>query len=326
MLVVITALFLCCLSKSSSLDLFREWKSKFNKTYESPEEEGLRFGHFLASLDRIHKRKATSSQVAQFGLTKFSDLSVEEFRSTILMKNKITPDRSHAGPPQTLAAQAPIPKAFDWRSKSVVTPVKNQGQCGSCWAFSATETLESAWMLKYNYTNTTMKTLGPQQIVDCDWYAFGCGGGQTFSAYHYLMGAGGQETEANYPYKAVDGTCAFQPSNVFAKLTTWNFACYPESEQGLLQSAWSFGPISICVDAANWQDYTSGIMTGWQCAWINQLDHCVQLTGWDFTGSTPYWNVRNSWGADWGETGYIRLQYGQNTCGLTFDATYVTAA
>jgi len=217
------------------------------------------------------------------------------------------------------------PQVFDWRAQGMVTPVKNQEQCGSCWAFSATETIESAYMKKHGLTNVTMQPLSPQQIVDCDNFDGGCGGGNPPTAYQYIQMAGGQETNAAYPYKAVNGQCAFQASKIYAKITGWQYACQSYDESTLLQNTYTYGPTSICVDAANWQDYQSGIMTAWQCAWIDQLDHCVQAVGWNLQGSTQYWSVRNSWSTQWGEQGYIRLEYGANTCGMTEEATYVIA-
>jgi len=322
-------IFLLVLLVSSSFALsteriaFHLWKSKYHKVYSSSVEEEIRFSNFLVSMERVQKKQALTAlkgHGAKFGLTKFSDLSVEEFRSTILMKNKISPNHTKPMPPKPVAVP---PTVFDWRSTSMVTHVKDQGQCGSCWAFSATETIESAWMLKYNLNNVTMKPLAPQQIVDCDMYMMGCGGGQSTSALSYVMDAGGIETNADYPYQGVNGACNFQATEVYAKVQTWEYACSYFGESDLMANTYQYGPSSICVDASNWQDYQSGIMTADQCAYINLLDHCVQAVGWNLNAAQPYWSVRNSWNTDWGENGYIRLAYGTNTCGLTYDATYV---
>jgi len=306
---------------------FLNWKLKYNKSYSRTEEE-IRFSNFQDSIERIrisNSKNHGQKGIARFGLTKFSDLSVEEFKSTILMKNKIVPDVNHPGPKIQKTKKA-IPNVFDWRNKGVVTKVKNQGQCGSCWAFSATETIESAWIMKHKLSNVTMVPLAPQQIVDCDTSDSGCGGGNTPGAYDYIMSTGGLETNYSYPYTAQDGTCAFSQSKVYANIVSWDYACYIEMEHELLETTYTTGPTSICVDASNWQDYESGVMTGWQCAWVDLLDHCVQAVGWNLNAPVPYWMVRNSWSTDWGENGYIRLEYGDNTCGLTFDATYVTSA
>jgi len=319
-------LFSIALAVPKEKDLFNEWKLQYNKSYSSPKEEKIRYIHFLASLQRIQRRVSNlkPGAGAKYGLTKFSDLSVEEFRTKILMKNKIIPNKNHGGPSHDRKAGAP-PNVFDWRNQGKVTPVKDQEQCGSCWAFSATETIESAWMLKHNLDNRTMKALSPQQIVDCDNSDDGCGGGEPSTAYGYVASAGGLETVKDYPYTGQDGNCNFQRSLVYADLKNWAYACHVEMEAELLQNTYTFGPLSICVDASNWQDYQSGIMTAWECAWVNVLDHCVQAVGWNLDVSLPYWSVRNSWNTDWGENGYIRLEYGANTCGLTYDATYVTS-
>jgi len=304
--------------------LFNEWKLKYNKSYESPREEKIHYSNFLASLQRIQKR-APSINGAIYGLTKFSDLSVGEFKSKILMKKKIIPTRNHRGPSKNRKISS-VPNVYDWRNSGKVTPVKDQEQCGSCWAFSATETIESAWMLLHNLNNVTMKPLSPQQIVDCDNGDSGCDGGEPSSAYAYVMSAGGMETNKEYPYIGQDGNCHFQKPLVYADIQNWDYACHIEMEEELLESTYNYGPLSICVDAQNWQDYQSGIMTSWECAWVNILDHCVQAVGWSLNAPTPYWSVRNSWNTDWGENGYIRLEYGANTCGLTYDATYVISS
>jgi len=326
MLFLVLCLFFTTLFANGEGHLFQDWKAKHNKSYASPAEEKIRYTNFLETLLRLQKRDSSRlpGQVggATFGLTQFSDLSPTEFREKYLMKNKITPDRNHGGPPMNVNL-ANAPNTYDWRKFSKITPVKNQEQCGSCWAFSATEALESAYMLKNNLTSAQMTPLSPQQIVDCDNGEDGCSGGEPSGAYDYIMSAGGQQSEASYPYQGVEGTCAFNSADIFARINTWEYACHVEFEDELRQSTYNYGPLSICVDATNWQDYQSGIMTDWQCAWFNLLDHCVQTVGWDLTATMPYWIVRNSWSTGWGENGFIRLEYGKNTCGLTFDASYV---
>eukprot|EP01127_Copromyxa_protea_P023923 TRINITY_DN91_c0_g1_i1.p1 TRINITY_DN91_c0_g1~~TRINITY_DN91_c0_g1_i1.p1 ORF type:complete len:327 (-),score=83.96 TRINITY_DN91_c0_g1_i1:37-1017(-) len=320
------AILVFCLVAVSARDLraeFDAWKAEHGKAYETAEEHNLRFVNFVTTVKRIEKRN--SERVAEtdavFGLNKFSDMTPEEFRAAYLLPNPIKSDGVHAEVvrPETFTA----PADFDWRPKGVVTAVKDQEQCGSCWAFSATETIESAWMLAKNIKNTTFQPLAPQQIVDCDGNDDGCNGGEPYNAYDYVLSAGGMETEAAYPYTGVDGNCAFDKSKTTVNITGYKYATSWEDESTLKENLATKGPISICVDAANWQDYTSGIMTGWQCAWLNELDHCVQAVGYSTSGSTPYWIVRNSWNTNWGEGGFIRLSYGDNTCGLTNEATYV---
>merc|ERR1711991_924159 len=156
---------------------------------------------------------------------------------------------------------------------------------------------------------------------DCDTTSMGCGGGEPSSAYNYLIQAGGQESEAAYPYHAVNQQCAFNASDVRLRIASWKKATSWYSESTLHSNLAAWGPLSICVDAANWQHYKSGVMDRFQCAVVNRLDHCVQLVGIALNATTPYWQVRNSWGTGWGLSGYIRLEYGWDVCGIANQAT-----
>jgi len=313
-------------------NIFIHWKIKHNKIYTA-QENFVRFANFKKNIQKIqqiyHERKVYNiKKGAEFGLNKFADLSEEEFQSRYLMKKKIQKGSHHSAPTFNQELSSKLPQVFDWRTKGKVTAVKNQGDCGSCWAFSATETIESAWMIKHNLNNATMIPLAPQQIVDCDGNDDGCGGGDPPTAYQYVMSAGGMDSNSSYPYTGQDGTCAFNKTSVIANINNWNYACQEDDEQTLQQSTFQYGPTSICVDASlSWQLYESGVMSAWDCAWIDILDHCVQAVGWNLgpSAETPYWVVRNSWSADWGENGFIRLEYGENTCGMTDEATYVTS-
>jgi len=294
-----------------------EFSKRFNKHYKTAEEYKLRQKNFLESLEHIENLNS-HSKGAKYGVTKFSDMTPDEFKETILMK-PFVPSVNQTN----ILAPKPnlqLPASLDWRNKGAVTAVKDQGQCGSCWAFSVTENIESMWILSGKSNNRSL-SLSPQQIVDCDWWSLGCGGGQPTNAYDYVIGAGGMESLKNYPYAAVDGQCAFTKSKVQTTISTWNYATSFYNENLLQQNLVSWGPLSVCVDAANWQYYTGGIMTWEECAYINKLDHCVQLVGYDVSQGTNYWMVRNSWGPDWGIDGYIWLSMGSDTCGIAHEAT-----
>jgi len=301
--------------------MFNNYIRKYNKSYPNPEEYNRRFENFQASIKRATALNNKSPK-AVYGITKFSDLSPEEFSSTILMKNPITPSRNpDVGVLDVKVAKEQLPVSFDWRNNGAVTPVKNQEQCGSCWAFSVTENVESMWILAKKATNSTVK-LAPQQIVDCDDEDLGCDGGDPPTAYAYIIEAGGLEPQKDYPYTAQDGTCNFNAKDVQAKISSWKYATSDYSETTLQQNLVGYGPLSVCVDASNWQDYQSGVMTWEECAWVNVLDHCVQLVGYQTQGNLgDYWIVRNSWGPDWGISGYIWLEMGSDTCGIAHEAT-----
>jgi len=303
---------------------FSDYMRIYNKSYASVEEFNTRFANFKASLQRTASLNSKAKR-AKFGITKFSDMTPQEFKNTILMKNPIDPSKKVKGVEvlQPTVQMADLPVSLDWRDGGLVTPVKDQGQCGSCWAFSATENIESMWIKAGKAKNTTIN-LSEQQIVDCDNWDAGCEGGEPGNAYDYIINAGGQEQEKDYPYTAQDGNCNFQQNKVVAKISTWKYATELYSETLLQQNLVSWGPLSVCVDAINWQDYQSGVMTWEECAWLNVLDHCVELVGYSTkTTNGDYWIVRNSWGLDWGIDGYIWLEMGTDTCGIAHDASCV---
>jgi C1A family cysteine protease len=295
---------------------FTKWVSNNNKVYATTEEYQYRLAVFADNVDIIQSLNEASNGGATYGLNEFSDLTSAEFRQ---LYNGYIPAASDAVKETLDLPNVAAPDTFSWITENKVTPVKNQAQCGSCWAFSATENIESVWMIAKGLTPSTMKALAPQQIVDCDKRDGGCNGGNTRTAFEYVIQAGGQDTEASYPYKAVNQACHFLPADVETKISSYKYATTTDNEDQMKTATATVSPLSICVDAAQWQNYRSGIMTSAQCG--KSLDHCVQIVGYDTSAATPYWNVRNSWGANWGEKGFIRLEYGKNTCGLATEAT-----
>jgi len=299
---------------------FNDYIRSYKKNYTTPVEYLLRRNNFEESLKRIHLLNS-KAKYASFGINKFSDMSTEEFKNTVLMKNRIDPSKKSKDVEILKPTITNLPTSYDWRDHGLVTRVKDQGQCGSCWAFSATENIESMWIKAGKAKNSTLN-LAEQQIVDCDDSDLGCSGGNTNTAFDYVLSAGGLEPDSLYPYTAEDGNCNFRQNRVVAKISSWKYATSDYDEITLQQNLVSWGPLSVCVDASNWQDYQNGVMTWEDCAWINLLDHCVQLVGYQTkTSSGDYYIVRNSWGEDWGINGYIWLSMGSDTCGIAHDAT-----
>jgi len=319
---LLLACFLCATLASTFLteeEHFASWMAEYGKVYSS-EDYPLKFENFKATKASIAKLNAESDG-AVFGLNHLSDLSEKEFKATILMKNPIAVVET--GAPQAFVSAPNAPQTYDWRDKKVVTAVKNQAQCGSCWAFSATEAIESAWIIS-GHANTSID-LSPQQIVDCDTSNSGCNGGWPDKAMTYVHKAGGQEGIMHYPYTAKNGACEFASKWVEAKVAAYETATKSKDETTLQTNLLAWGPLSICVDATAWQSYRSGVLTPKQCCTGScQLDHCVQLVGYDATVAPGYWIVRNSWAESWGINGYIHLQMGGNTCALTDHATWPT--
>jgi C1A family cysteine protease len=203
----------------------------------------------------------------------------------------------------------------DWRDDGVVTPIKDQNPCGVCWAFSATGTIESAAAI----AGGSLQVLSAEQIIDCD--GSGCnGGGDPHQAFQYVQKAGGLDTDSAYPQTCCNekskntGSCAFKSGSGAVQVT--GISMGPQTEDELAAAVASQGPFSIGVDATGWDTYKGGISTtGGGCG--TSLDHAVAIIGFDKTGDTPYWIIRNQWGTDWGEGGYMYLAMGSNLCALT---------
>jgi len=198
--------------------------------------------------------------------------------------------------------------------------VKNQGQCGSCWSFSTTGNVEGIHFLAGN----KLISLSEQQLVDCDKVDQGCDGGLPSNAYQYIMSAGGIELESVYPYTAEDGACSFNKGDVVATIKSW--ASVSTDETKIADYLVANGPLSIGINAEWMQTYTSGISDPWFCD-PSELDHGVLIVGFgigeEWDGATPFWIIKNSWGADWGENGYYRIIRGKEKCGLN---TMVTSS
>jgi len=308
---VLVCLFSLALITTADQSQFVSWMQQHNKVY-SLNEYALRYANFMANLRTIEAQNAKEDGLV-YGLNQFSDLSVDEFKDTVLMK---TTEPVESVGPMNFVPAVGAPAAFDWRTQKAVTAVKDQGQCGSCWAFSATQAIESSWILSGKTTMDKLN-LAPQQLVDCDTVDLGCNGGWPEKAMSYVISAGGQEGASNYPYTAKDGTCRFTQNYIEAKIGSYQLATKKRDETTLQANLVSWGPLSICVDASNWQHYKSGVMTHTQCCISCQLDHAVQLVGYNTNVTSPYWIVRNSWGVSWGIEGYIYLQIGSNSCGIT---------
>jgi len=305
---------------SETTSSFMQFQHKFEKSYASQQEFDYRFGVFKQNLEIIDELNKKDSK-AGYGVTKFSDLTQDEFRRNFLMDTSLLKDlpTNHADHLLLNLIETPsasLPSAFDWRNKSAITAVKNQDQCGACWAFSATEAIESAWFLAGN----NLTTLSPEQIVDCSWDDgnHGCLGGYPIQAYEYVMKYG-LESESAYPYMGWEQfECTYNQSGVIATVTNWTSVTTNLNETEMMDVMYQKGPLSICVDAEQWQFYEYGVMS-YLCG--TSIDHCVQLVGWqnnynDDGQPVDIWIVRNSWGVDWGYDGYIYIERGNNWCAI----------
>jgi len=291
---------------------FLDFQVAYDKSY-SDMEFPKRLAIFADNLERVNVRNAQQVLLggdAVHGVTKFMDLTPEEFKAMYLTykHENVT---VHA--PYLQLDDAPA-SVVDWRTKGAVTKVKDQGQCGSCWAFSATEALESYFFLKKG----KLYEFSAQQITSCDKVDGGCNGGWPYRAFDYVKSAGGIETSADYPYTSgggSTGTCKFVSSKAVAGSAPSGYTNIAKSETQL-QTALNNGPASVCVAADAFQTYHSGILKS--CP--GSIDHCVQAVGYDTDNN--YWIVRNSWNTNWGEQGYIRIEMGKDLCQIAQAATF----
>eukprot|EP00929_Paragymnodinium_shiwhaense_P095039 TRINITY_DN559_c0_g3_i1.p1 TRINITY_DN559_c0_g3~~TRINITY_DN559_c0_g3_i1.p1 ORF type:complete len:388 (+),score=108.04 TRINITY_DN559_c0_g3_i1:88-1251(+) len=324
---------------------WEQYKAKFKKAYSSDVEEKERYRLFQESKERVEKLNKLNGEPA-FGINWMSDRHPEEKYKKGLLKPK---DFKPTAPVLELGAPK-NPPSINWRLTEAVTPIKNQGQCGSCWAFSATEAIESQMILSAG--GKLEIDLAPQQIASCapptgTYGCQGCNGGFTEGAYEYVKSSPGLANSFFIPYQqsltqttqtmacptekveAIGGPLE-QLQGGYAQISGYSYAVKPCTEgacdnQDLkgLATALESTPLSVCVNAGAWNDYTGGVMTAAACGSSGAAyqDHCVMATGFNTTGPTPYWIVRNSWASTWGEEGYIYLEMAKNTCGLADDAT-----
>jgi len=298
--------------------MFEEFKRKYNKEYSCEEENQKRFRIFRANLKKIKALQDTEQGTALYGPNMFADLSEKEFKRQYLgLKpgGAPKPSKHHMFPAQI--PDVALPVEFDWREHGAVTPVKNQGQCGSCWAFSVTGNVEGQWFLKHG----KLLSLSEQELVDCDKRDEGCGGGYMTQAYEAIEELGGLESEDEYPYEAENESCKFNKSETVATVTS--SVNITTNETQIAQWLYKNGPISIGINANAMQFYMGGVSHPFKflCS-KEQLDHGVLLVGFGVHRSTirhkilPYWLIKNSWGPHWGEKGYYRVYRGDGTCGV----------
>ena len=310
---------------------FQLYKQRFHKQYSAAEER-QRFAAFSASLERV-----AASGNPSHGLTKFSDMTPEEFKRIYATRGKggaLADNAQRWNGQCTSCARFPELKdvevtdinAFDWRTKGAVTPVKNQGSCGSCWSFATTGDIEGTWFLAGN----TLTSLSEQQLVSCDHTSSGCNGGMQEYAFTWIVRNGGVAAEADYPYVSGSGShhaCETGHKSV-ANITKYyqvsgGTPSGPTNESNIVEQLVKAGPITTSIDSTPMQDYASGIDNPHNCqAKWNSLDHAVLFVGFGTENGVDYWVIKNSWAKDWGEEGYYRIVRGENKCGIALDAIH----
>lgn len=291
-------------------DYFESFIQNYSRMYNSHEEKKYRYKIFRHNLEEINLKNRRNDS-AIYKINKFSDLSKNELISKytgLAMPNKtenfckvITLD----GPPDK------GPLNFDWRNHNKVTTVKEQGPCGSCWAFATLASIESQFAIKYD----TLVNLSEQQMVDCDQVDFGCEGGLLHTAFEQIIEMGGVQSERDYTYVAQRDSCKLDPGKFITRL----LGCYRyivRYEEKLKDLLRRVGPVPVAIDVSSVVDYYGGIINYCENYGLN---HAVLLVGYGIENNIPYWTFKNSWGKDWGEDGYFRVRQNVNACGMVND-------
>ncbi|KDP33917.1 hypothetical protein JCGZ_07488 [Jatropha curcas] len=300
---------------------FARFAYRYGKRYKTEEEMKLRFAIFSENLDLI---RSTNKKGLPYTLAvnDFADWTWEEFQKHRLgaaQNCSATTKGSHK------LTDVVLPETKDWREIGIVSPVKNQGHCGSCWTFSTTGALEAA----YHQAFGKGISLSEQQLVDCAgaFNNFGCHGGLPSQAFEYIKYNGGLETEESYPYTGEDDTCKFSSENVAIQvLDSVNITLGAEDE--LKHAVATVRPVSVAFQVVSgFRFYKSGVYTSDVCGGTPMdVNHAVLAVGYGVEDGVPYWLIKNSWGENWGDHGYFKMELGKNMCGVATCASYPVVA
>jgi C1A family cysteine protease len=302
---------------------FSNFMERFGKRYNTAVETINRFEIFVDNLRGIIRHNSDFTQNFTMGVNQFTDLTPEEFKMFYVSGMQGAMVGSYGCKTYSSSASS-APSSIDWRSKGAVTSVKDQGQCGSCWTFSSTGSSEGAWAI----STGKLVDLSEQQLVDCatgiSYGSHGCSGGQMEGADKYLI-EHGQCSLASYPYTAKDGSCkTCSPVAHFSSCSD-----VKPNDQVSLKGAVAQQPVSVAIEADTryFQSYKSGILTDASCG--TKLDHGVLAVGYGSENGQKYWIVKNSWGASWGESGYVRIARSESTndagiCGIAIQPSFIS--
>ncbi|KAF7272669.1 hypothetical protein GWI33_014572 [Rhynchophorus ferrugineus] len=296
-----------------------DYKNYFDLDFPDLDEERTRFNTFIDNVRSIeeHNRLYELGEVTWTQtINEFTHLSPEEFSEKMACSLPIDIDFDDVDDDDErvqIGVNESIPLSVDWTTKNKVTPVKKQGKCGSCWAFSAVGALESQFAIKYN----NLVEFSEQNMIDCvgtKYNCKACAGGDPYGVLRYIHD-NGIALEKDYPYRARKFKCQHKE-----RLRIRGYNLLPNSEAAMQYAVGSVGPVSATLNASLLQFYHSGIFNPTEC--VKKPNHAILITGYVSQRNTPYWKIKNSWGTNWGEQGYLRLIMGKNMCGINNYVSY----
>ena len=289
---------------------FLVYKTKFNKIHTSKEDLAFRFSIYSRNMEMINRHNESDSTF-KMGEGPFTDMTFTEFKSKYLMTKEI--------PNELNFEEEPIKRGLnDWKARGMVSEVKNQLACGSCWAFSTTGSLESAYLI----AGKEFKELSEQELVDCagDYGNYGCNGGIMSAAFDYIID-NWIATEKDYPYTARDGSC--HPNQTKERFDVRSYKTLQKTNVNGLMDMLDRQPVSVAIEVqSDFMHYSSGVYQSANKRCGMRLNHGVLAAGYDMTVSNPFFLVKNSWGEMWGDEGYIKMAIGKGsgTCGIASPA------
>jgi len=306
---------------------FLTFQERFHKKYDSLKEFQERFEIYKKNLEQILNHNLDSTQNFTMAVNKFSDLTPAEFKSMYIQGLSLDANFNSYGC-KSFSSGSSVASSIDWTTKNALSSVKDQGQCGSCWAFSATGAAEGAWAV----STGKLLDLSEQQLVDCAtgivYGSYGCKGGEMTGAFKYMIG-NGQCNDAAYPYTSGTTQSGGRCKSCSSAVKFSSCSEVASNDQISLKVAVSKQPVSVAIEADTryFQSYSGGIITSTTCG--TNLDHGVLVVGYGEESGQKYWLVKNSWGSDWGINGYVKILRSESTndsgiCGIAMTPSFIS--